>query len=319
MMLPEAHGRRESEEPRLDAAYFQALLAPLSRRFDGLQFPLSLFHYTDSAGLLGIVDGKALWATHILFLNDEGELRHAAALVSELYASELERQPPSSEDPANWLVRDFLHRVRYLNETRWAVDNIYVACFCETDDLLSQWRGYGDHGGGFSLGFRPELLLQTARAAMPESEISLGSVVYDQNEQSARLKNIYESVRASLIQNASDKSPSQLDQVAAVHARAFMREAFRYAPFFKQKTFGEEREWRIVIEGRVPRDRLRFRRHSLGIVPYLEFPTSNDVVSSSLASIRVGPRKDQPLALRSLEMLLDGRGVRVSSSEVTLR
>jgi len=45
-----------------------------------------------------------------------------------------------------WVVRDFLHRIRHLNETGWFSVDAYVVCLCEVDDLLSQWRGYGDRG-----------------------------------------------------------------------------------------------------------------------------------------------------------------------------
>jgi hypothetical protein len=34
----------------------------------------------------------------------------------------------------------------------------FMACFCENGDLLSQWRGYGSLGGGFSLGFKAKQL-----------------------------------------------------------------------------------------------------------------------------------------------------------------
>ena len=31
--------------------------------------------------------------------------------------------------------------------------DVFVSCYCETDDLVSQWRGYGGGGSGYSIGF----------------------------------------------------------------------------------------------------------------------------------------------------------------------
>jgi len=63
-----------------------------------------LFHYTDTAGVLGIVGGNALWATKAVFLNDEGEIRHTAELVTRLYDREIERErPPENPEEITWV------------------------------------------------------------------------------------------------------------------------------------------------------------------------------------------------------------------------
>ena len=38
--------------------------------------PEKVFHYTDSSGLLGILNSGVLWATHYRFLNDSSELKY---------------------------------------------------------------------------------------------------------------------------------------------------------------------------------------------------------------------------------------------------
>jgi hypothetical protein len=44
--------------------------------------PATLYHYTNAAGLLGIVEKRALWATDVQFLNDGEELIYAAREIS---------------------------------------------------------------------------------------------------------------------------------------------------------------------------------------------------------------------------------------------
>jgi hypothetical protein len=43
--------------------------------------PPLLYHYTDATGLLGIVQSRAIWATHIRYLNDAQEFDYAADLA----------------------------------------------------------------------------------------------------------------------------------------------------------------------------------------------------------------------------------------------
>src|SRR6266851_3061520 len=42
-----------------------------------------LYHYTGQRGLLGIIGGKQIWATHTSYLNDRREFMHAVDLVYE--------------------------------------------------------------------------------------------------------------------------------------------------------------------------------------------------------------------------------------------
>jgi hypothetical protein len=106
-----------------------------------------LFHYTNAAGLLGILSSGSLWATHFQFLNDTSEMQYgldgARAVTSTLaeQGSEAKR--------------------RFLGDTEERLDHLfehkivppYVFSFCRLGDLLSQWREYGGGGSGFSIAF----------------------------------------------------------------------------------------------------------------------------------------------------------------------
>ena len=133
--------------------------------------PETLYHYTDSAGLLGILgnpvefDGAprharygTLWATDARYLNETKELRFGTKLL----ASELEEQARNTaRTPA--VADRLLELARTVRagtfEMTWHKDahpaTPFVTCFSSASkgDLLSQWRGYGDGGGGFALGF----------------------------------------------------------------------------------------------------------------------------------------------------------------------
>jgi hypothetical protein len=120
--------------------------------------PPTLFHYTTAEGLLGIMQKRGLWATHMRFLNDFTDLSYGARMVR----SELERFRAPGRRPGE-IARRIFGEVRdgllaMLDDCE-AKTKHFIVCFCESDDLLSQWRGYASVGGGFALGFRSNRLL----------------------------------------------------------------------------------------------------------------------------------------------------------------
>lgn len=60
------------EENALDSLK-QDLESLSLKHLDGAT-PPRLYHYTDTRGLLGILDSQQLWATHAFYLNDATEL-----------------------------------------------------------------------------------------------------------------------------------------------------------------------------------------------------------------------------------------------------
>jgi hypothetical protein len=115
---------------------------------DSETVPDFLWHYTDGAGALGILEGCALWATHALFMNDASELRLAYPLLEEALRIAEERQE------GNEILRLVAAALSVMvSPTAQERDpEIYAVCFCEDGDLLSQWRGYGMVGTGYSIG-----------------------------------------------------------------------------------------------------------------------------------------------------------------------
>jgi len=62
-----------------------------------------------------------------------------------------------------------------------APQDFYVCCFCEEDDLLSQWRSYGANGTGVSLGFESTGFTFLTGADVPSQTglMSLSRVFYN--------------------------------------------------------------------------------------------------------------------------------------------
>jgi hypothetical protein len=203
--------------------------------------PAHLYHYTSAKGLLGIIQSGELWATNVLYLNDASELSDAIDVLK----SELESQPVKLRDAnARYLQLTIpAHSVNVL------IDH-FVVSFCETGDLLSQWRAYGAPGGGYSIGFHPSALLAAAKRDENtlQGGCTLRKVKYKQKQKEEMIRKRIEVLQAILeplsdqLEPKTDEDYRQVNQLWAQAAASF----HPALALMKNAAFEEEREWRIV-------------------------------------------------------------------------
>lgn len=295
-----------------------------------------LFHYTTAEGLQGIIEHNELWASSAYFLNDTGEITYGYGVLSTC----LEDWISSCKLPENslslGLARDLQRRFGYDLLGRNIIHPIYLACFCEDDNLLSQWRCYGQ--SGYSLGFKissegiasglkPEPCTYTARCMKVE---------YDRSEQTLRCRTILESILpmfdepelTSAIRELGPLSPFGYQKISSAVSELLLEESMA----FKNKSFEEEKEWRVVVRTReffkqgtddggysaVP---LHFRTLRGLLTPYVKLVPTKDEVGLPIVSVRSGPARDNVAAKMAVGMLLDKhgyRGVRVYESDIPI-
>lgn len=127
---------------------------------------LSLYHYTDLSGLVGIVERHDLWVSHSRYANDDEEVTHGLSIV----CNALKRATESGQHDAV-----FLQTLTKLTEEP---EGAYICCFCEKDNLLSQWRGYGANGSGVSLQFAAKEFADVAGPDNPHGLLRFWKVFY---------------------------------------------------------------------------------------------------------------------------------------------
>lgn len=197
-----------------------------------------LFHYTTAGGLAGILKTGALHATHFGFLNDSSEGKHfrevAAGWVREKVAGldASGANKPRTRALVEALLRE-LQPAPYFDH--------YVASLSEDGDLLSQWRGYGGAGSGYSIGFRRDALAEKADSG----NYILAPCVYDEEQQRGLVdeffRRVYRAVGDSWRSSAADNRLIVEAAGVALHWMIIVSGAF-----MKHPTFREEREWRLV-------------------------------------------------------------------------
>lgn len=249
--------------------------------------PDTLYHYTDQAGMLGILQSKVIWATKIQFLSDQHELSHAIDLAKPLLR-EMESHGQSDHEASF-----FRHLCDIVDElARFA---IYICSFSENPDVLSQWRAYSPQGTGYALGFNTEAL----SPRMEAQQFRLANCYYEEAEQARFLKLISSvastSFRADLDPATPPKTRQDFDSLSAT--RRFVVNFALAGPMLKDHAFSDEVEWRMISGpyANLAPERLRVRSGRSFPVPYYEFELTELGEPLLLNELVIGPCPDPDL------------------------
>ena len=136
-------------------------------------------------GAIGIISGGDLWLTNSRYSNDDEELNCGHRLVDSVL-DELQKEAAADASRLNWL-RKLRVRIRAARG-----DQVYVCCFCERDNLLSQWRGYAENGGGVSLEFDPHGFTTVTGPDSAHGLMRLWKVFYDRGQQQKIIRDCVE-------------------------------------------------------------------------------------------------------------------------------
>jgi hypothetical protein len=247
-----------------------------------------IYHYTSNDGLLGITRTKTLWASKLHYLNDSTEFAYAIELVRSALKNRLAKE----RGPWNQFYGAALDRI-------YSIENVhvYVSCFSEAGDLLSQWRGYCPSSVGYSIAFDVVQL----QVSMQRQKFRLVRCVYDEARQGAIVKELIDSAAESIGGTS-----------AGTAAELLLNRIPEVAPALKHPQFSEEREWRLVSQGPVDirHPQVRFRPTSWTLVPYYLFQLCVEPDGLEIDHVYVGPNPHMDLARDAAVLSLWNAGVR---------
>lgn len=275
----------------LDAAWRAKSRDSVERemRKDPKKVTHSLYHYTTAHGLIGILEQKKIWATHIGYLNDKKEFLDAVDEFRkqiENLSTHMKNSPTEKFDP-------LLEILRILHGT------VYVTSFSEEPDQLSQWRGYCANGPGFSIGFNPVKLKKLVER-IPNSWLK--KCIYEPRVKERKMERI---VKAAESVNLNGRG--FLD--------VMIYKIIRIAPYFKDESFKEEREWRLaLVEG----INALFREGDTLIIPYVEFELKDENGNLPIDNIVIGPTLNMKESHSSLKLLLEKHKISANIEESSI-
>jgi hypothetical protein len=273
-----------------------------SRRLFQRKPPRHLFHYTDLEAVKGIFTSKSLWLSKFTSTNDISEIR----LALQHFQAFVEKEARDVADDEAELLRDAARELEAYRRT-----NICLASFCEENDLLSQWRSYGNDGRGIALGFSSPRLLEIAR----RYKLDLYRCVYDPKEQ----ERIAADLVAALLKSFRARKPRTAAKRDGL-LEQFLALFLHVAPVIKDHRFGEEREWRLVSKSLALDDEamipvLKGNQASVKYVVNLTRASKNH--SDVISRVTIGPTLDPHNVSDAIELLAARQGFDMRSIEIS--
>ena len=287
----------------------------------------TLYHYTSSAGLMGIVKCGKIWASNIATLNDAMELRYVYEVANRVVNAPSPRLQAQFE--AHPSLTDMIMGHAPSTDGPFLPD-VYVASFSEVEDDLSQWRGYTNPGDGYTIEFDSSQLEGLTDLTILGER--LAPVIYEEARADEEVENLLLEIF-----DDRDANPEQEDWVA--HS-AWLMKLYDLAPTLKHPKFKAEQEWRLIISesinrrsayGWVPRNHeIHWRAGKSFLIPYIEFDLriSESMTSPNSPVVKgftVGPGPNADLATKALLGFVnlkgygEGHRIRVKTSEIPYR
>lgn len=198
---------------------------------------MSIFHYTDLNGLLGIISKDELWATNINFLNDSEESVHGCRCFRNTIKQIDPKIIPDDKKPTILKAIDTYERGKtaFYNSPE---KHVYSISFCKEADKLSQWRGYGSKQGVCIEFNKDELEIFVQNTFLT---CIANDVVYTSEnntvEMSRELRALFSSKGINLLEVCD-----HFLVMASIYGHLA-----KIIPFFKNDGFSEEDEYRLVF------------------------------------------------------------------------
>jgi hypothetical protein len=194
-------------------------------------------------------------------------------------------------------------------------DDVYICCFCEENNRLSQWRGYGANGAGVGIEINGREFAAITGGDMPLGLMRLWKVYYEEHEQR-------ELVEDAVTFGRDGNDPQQRARRAADAIKFFI-------PTFKNVDFREEGEWRLIFTpGANCSVRPDFRVARQMLVPYYSVRALLRALGPHVMNklpirhVLIGPNPRAQITKESVKMLLsrcDYPHVTVEASRTSYR
>lgn len=283
---------------------------------------MTLWHYTNGNGFLGMFESGSIRTTQVASVNDSTETVYATRLYRDAILK------LKQEKAADETAQVFLQGV--LDETEESADlpghadsKFFIACFSELEDDINQWLKYGgEHGeNGYAIGFLAQGLM------LVDSNSAMIRVNYDK---ALHQKWADETSRATLqfyIDGLVEDRTNDPESWGKDFFAAWDQAIYRLAPTIKDDGFNTEREYRLIHELQsydLPFVRYQQKASLLG--RHIDLKTGGweglRVPRLPIQKVMIGPGRHKGITKKSVESLLAQMGymnVEVSMSRRALQ
>ncbi|MBM7411908.1 hypothetical protein JOE38_001731 [Clavibacter michiganensis] len=280
-----------------------------------------IWHYTDAAGLVGILTSNTLRATALTALNDSAEFTHGWELLEDI------SDAVQKSKWVNPIQKRYVKGILELASELAKDPGLFVLCASEAANSLAQWRAYGNgKGHALLLESGSELAVlgkQDVAFTVDSLQQRWSRVLYREDEQRDFLLRV--------LGYLAYLTPVPEEHVtrSVEHHRAEAMVVVNAVAHCKEPSFSEEQEVRIIVGAPSVED-IHFRDGATGVTPYLNLtgPGSpsrrsvSDPRTLPVNAIVVGPfvnREASKLGVVSLLRTAGYSDINVEVSQSTLR
>ena len=273
-----------------------------------------LYHYTTGENFIKIMQSGELWATQAACLNDTTELVYAAEQLHRCVKAKIDA-------PHNPAIDPILTRMdEALREPSVETSPVFVTCFSERRDDLSQWRAYSGGEGGYAIQFDPPKLRQAGILPTPdgkmEPQILLVRVEYNPMNHASMFDDILKWTEQFFLCLSGAKTAPSIDAWADEFCRYWLEQLAFYAPCIKNPSFEDEKEWRFIYYLR-PDDptRMQFRQRQSMMSRHIPLRLTKPL---PITQVLVGPCRHPRLSQVAAGDLLLSSGYDPNNVEVKI-
>lgn len=272
-----------------------------------------IYHYTDANAFLNIMQKKELWATHINFMNDSFEGLIGYNILDKIlkYKKEFKKNDEKEIKQLNHLLNDLKQNLDTIN--------IFIVSFTSSQDDLNQWRGYAETPNGLNIKFNSSLLSENIISSKNIDSIisAIQKIVFEKKP----LEEIFllmpclykEDMQSSLLYDLKNQILNNNTDFFDSDAYNAAKLLIFFTPFLKEKSFKDEKEWRLAIFLPKSSNKICYRIGKSSIIPFYKFSFNPD----SVTGVKLGPaRPDKKLIKTSVEFFVN-KGLQQKNIEIT--
>jgi hypothetical protein len=292
-------------------------------QMDGLGIRLNklseqyVYHYTNLAGLRGIVDSGALWASDYRYLNDRTEFAFGLDILEMCIAHP--GSTPALPDPVRGELLDEIAMIKRGHASTYVLS----ASFCRKGNVLSQWRAYGRQDG-VAIAFDRAHLTSCAGA----QQFACDAVHYYWSDSVTHSFSSWLGCRCTALVSDLTKVkrvPETIGrednpEVYHINTEARRGDLIRRwiaetAAFIKHPAFEEEVEWRCVLIADKHGAERPIRDRSAGskVIPYIDLTLADPTDGFlGIGHVIVGPTRDPEAVRHAVSHIADRIPIRDS-------
>ncbi|KRE13704.1 MULTISPECIES: DUF2971 domain-containing protein [Bacillus] len=265
----------------------------ITKYLDLLEDSPILYHYTNVYGLEGIMKHKELWVSNADFLNDKTERKYTEKILFNLIEEKLK------DNKMKDLIMDTLTIA--LDMTEFPT---YVLSLSINKDSNLLWSNYSQDDG-YNISFDFETLEEIGDSL--NSSVFKSKVIYEEEIHYEALNELADYCVAAFSKSKPNYE-ELVSEVKVVHTSLQL-----LASFFKNSSFQQEEEYRIVLIQNTENEHDYECRVSNGtFIPYIKMKFNKNNVKG----ITIGPKNKMDISEEGLKSFLTLNKFNVETIEI---